>query len=164
MRTFLFGLFIASTLFAQPNGKGKGTAVTCDRGCLEAWVDRYLDAMVAHDASKVSLAKEFKFTENGQRLIPPDGLWNTITAKGSYRTFVTDVEAQSVAFLGSITEMNAGAMLGLRLKIRNNQITEAEQFIQRSPSSAAGFEKIGYKWTDPIPATERARREPWAAP
>ena len=158
MRTILLTLLTASTVFGQAKP-------ACDRACLEGWIDRYLDAMLARDASKVPFAKDYKFTENGQRLIPPDGLWNTITAKGAYRTFVTDVEGQSVAMLGSIQEMNAGAMLGLRLKIRNNQITEAEQFIQRSPSSATGFERIGYKWTDPIPAAERVSRagKVWSA-
>jgi hypothetical protein len=152
MRIFILTLLAASAAFGQARP-------VCDRACLEGWIDRYLDAMVAHDASKVTFARDYKFTENGQRLVVPDGLWNTITAKGAYRLFVSDVETQSVGFLGSIQEMNAGAMLGLRLKIRNNQITEAEQFIQRSPSSAAGFERIGYKWTDPIPTNERASRE-----
>ena len=161
MRTLILILLAASTLFAQGKAKGpvKGTPVICDRACLEGYIDRYLDALVAHDASKIPFAKDVKFTENGQRLIPGDGLWNTMTAKGTYRVFVTDVAEQSVAFMGSITEMNAGAMLGLRLKIRNNQLTEAEQFIQRSASSAAGFERIGYKWTDPLPEAERMTRE-----
>ena len=50
-------------------------------------------------------------------------------------------------------------MIGLRLRIRNNQITEAEHFVQRSPSSAAGFERIGYKWTDVVPPAERMPRD-----
>ncbi len=156
MRTLLVTLLSATALFGQAKAR---TPVICDRACLEGWAERYLDAMVAHDASKAGFAKDSKFTENGQRLIPPDGLWNTMTAKGAYRLFVTDVETQSVGFFGSIKEMNAGAMLGLRLKIRNNQIAEAEQFIQRSPSSAAGFEKIGYTWAESIPVAERASRE-----
>jgi len=139
--------------------KTKASPVACDRACLEGWVDRYLDAMVAHDPSKVPFARDAKFTENGQRLTPPDGLWNTMTAKGKYRLFVPDVEAQAVGFFGSVQEMGAGAMLGIRLKIRNNQIEEAEQFIQRSPNSATGFERIGYAWTDPIPPAERLSRE-----
>jgi len=161
MRTLILTLLAASTLFAQGKAKGpvKGTPVICDRACLEGYVDRYLDAMVAHDPSKIPFARDAKFTENGQRLLPGDGLWNTMTAKGTYRLFVTDVETQSVGFFGSITETGAGAMIGMRLKIRNNQITEAEQFIQRSPNSAAGFERIGYKWTDPIPVAERMTRD-----
>jgi hypothetical protein len=147
----------AATAFSQPNGKG--TPVRCDRACLESFVDKYLDAMIAHDPSKAPFARGVKFTENGQRLELGDGLWNTMTGKGTYRLFVTDVEAQQVAFLGSITEANAGAVIGLRLQIRNNQITEAEHFVQRSPNSAAGFERIGYKWTDVVPPAERMTRE-----
>ncbi|MEI9811261.1 MAG: hypothetical protein WDO18_00675 [Acidobacteriota bacterium] len=122
-------------------------------------MDRYVDAMLAHDPSKIPVSKDFKFTENGQRLTLPDGLWNTITGKGAYRLFVDDVEAQSVGFFGSLQENGQGIMVGIRLKIRDKQITEAEQFIQRSPSSAAGFERIGYKWAEPIPAGERLTRE-----
>ena len=102
-------------------------------------MDQYLDAMLAHNPHKAPFASDAKFTENGQRLEVGDGLWNTMSAKGSFRLFVTDVEAQQVAFLGSITEAGTGAVIGLRLKIRNNQITEAEHFIQRSPNSAAGL-------------------------
>ena len=147
-RVFFFTLTFAAAAFGQ-----------CNRACLEPFVDKYLDAMVAHDASKAPFAKGVKFTENGQRLELGDGLWNSITAKGTYRLFVTDVEAQQVAFLGSIQEAGKGAMIGLRLRIRNNQITEAEHFVQRSPNSAAGFERIGYKWTEPVPPAERMSRE-----
>jgi len=131
----------------------------CDRACLEPFVDKYLDAMAAHDPSKAPFAKGVKFTENGQRLELGDGLWNTMTAKGAYRLFVTDIEAQQVAFLGSIKEAGKGAMIGLRLRIRNNRITEAEHFVQRSPTSAAGFERIGYQWTEAVPPAERMSRE-----
>lgn len=158
MRTLMVmaaAVLAASIVFAQ----GKGKAAACDRACLEGWVDRYVDAMLAHDPAKVALARDYKFTENGQRLVLPDGLWNTMTAKGGYKLYVPDVEAQSIAFFGSLQESGQGIMYGLRLKIRNNQITEAEQFIQRSPSSATGFERIGYKWTEPIPPADRLTRE-----
>jgi hypothetical protein len=163
MRTlivFALATFATTGAFAQGKGKaGKAAPAACDRTCLEGWVDRYLDAMAAHDPSKLAFSNDFKFTENGQRLLLPDGLWNTMSGKGTYRLLVPDVEAQSVAFLGSIQEMGTGAAIGLRLKIRNNQITEAEQFIQRSPNAASGFERIGYTWTEPIPPAERLSRE-----
>src|SRR5579863_1273840 len=132
---------------------------SCDRACLEAFVDRYLDAVIAHDPSKAPIAKNAKFIENGQKLPLGDGLWNTMDGKGTYRLFVTDTEAQEVTFLGSISEEKTPAMIALRLKIANRQIAEIETFIQRSPSSAQGFERIGYKWTDPVPPSERMSRE-----
>jgi hypothetical protein len=47
------------------------------------WLDRYLEALVAHEPSRLSLARPVKFTENGRRLELGDGLWHTITGKGS---------------------------------------------------------------------------------
>jgi hypothetical protein len=161
MRTLLLSfsaaVLAAASLFGQ--AKGKQSAPACGRACLEAFVDRYLDAMIAHDPAQAPFARGARFTENGQRLELGDGLWNTMTGKGAYRLFVTDVEAQQVAFLGSIQEMGAGAMIGLRLRIRNNQITEAEHFVVRSPSAAAGFERIGYKWDTPVAPAERMSRQ-----
>jgi hypothetical protein len=146
---------LAASLAAQP----KSTTPACDRACLEAYVDKYLDAVLAHDPSKAPIAKNARFTENAQKLDLGDGLWNTMDGKGSYRLFVTDVPAQQVTFLGSISEGKAPAMIALRLKIANKQITEIESFIQRSPSSATGFERIGYKWTEPVPPADRMTRE-----
>ena len=75
-------------------------AQACDRTCLEGFVDKYMDALVAHDPKLSPLAKTLKNTENGQRLEPGDGFWRTATAKGAYRLFVDDPQAGEVAFLG----------------------------------------------------------------
>jgi hypothetical protein len=130
----------------------------CDRGCLEGFVDRYLDAMLAHDPGRLPFAPEVKLTENGQRLEPGDGLWRTFTGKGGYRMFVTDVASGHVAFLGSITEAGTPAMLALHLRIRKGQINAAEALVQRSEKSAQGFEEIGYTWRDVLPERERMSR------
>ena len=42
--------------------------VSCERACLTGFLDRYLDALVAQDPSRLPLARTVKFTENGQRL------------------------------------------------------------------------------------------------
>jgi hypothetical protein len=138
---------------------GQNTSGRCDRACLEGFVDRYLDAMAAHDPKLAPFTRNARFTENAQRLELGDGLWNTMSGKGTYRVFVTDVAAGSVAFLGSILEDGTPAMIALRLKIQNRQIAEAEHFVQRSDRSAQGFERIGWAWTETIPAAERHSRE-----
>ena len=153
IRVFATALALAGLLAAQSKSGA------CDRACLESYVDRYLDAVIAHDPAKAPIAKGAKFTENGQRLELGDGLWNTMDGKGSYRVFVTDVDAGEVTFLGSISEEKTPAVIALRLKIQKGQIAEIEQFIQRSPSSAQGFDRIGYKWTTSIPPAERMSRE-----
>jgi hypothetical protein len=126
---------------------------------LESYVDRYLDAVIKHDPQSLPVTRNIKFTENGQKLEPGDGLWNTMTAKGTYRLFVTDTQAEEVTFLGTIKEDGTPAVLALRLKIENRQISEVETFVQRSERSALGFEKISWAWQETIPPAERMSRE-----
>ena len=54
---------------------------TCERQCLIGFVDRYLDALVAHDPSRLPLVKDVKYTENGAQLQLGDGLWGTVQAR-----------------------------------------------------------------------------------
>jgi len=133
-------------------------AAKCDRSCLESLVDTYLDAVLAHDPHRLPMTTEFRFTENGVRLDAGDGLWRTMTAKGSYRMFVADVEGEHVAFLGSIREDGIPAMIAIHLRVKNRRIDSAETFIQRNEESALGFEKIGYRWEQPVPEAERTSR------
>jgi hypothetical protein len=112
--------------------------VACNSVCLNGWVDRYLDAMQAHDGSLDLFARDAKLTENGIRLpLGHEGLWHGMTGKGSYRFYVPDVETQQVAFIGTVRENGKtttdGTLVGLalRLKIVDNHITEVEQLAIR---------------------------------
>ncbi|HEY3824254.1 MAG TPA: hypothetical protein VGL82_06825 [Bryobacteraceae bacterium] len=147
---------------------GLAAAQTCDRQCLDGFVDQYLDAMVKHDTKLAPLTKNVKFTENGQRLDPGDGLWHSMAAKGTYRLFVTDVQAGEVAFLGTIREQgrNAGEqvadVLAMRLKVVNRQIPEVETLVVRNERSAQNFEKLGtpnHLFQEAVPPAERMSRD-----
>ena len=74
----------------------------CDRACLEGFLDFYVAAVVAHDASLLPLARDVKFTENGQRLNLDDGLWHTATARGGYTLKLADVA-------GNVGELHGNA-------------------------------------------------------
>jgi hypothetical protein len=76
----------------------------CDRTCLTGFIDRYIDALVARDLSRLLLAPGVKFTENGQRLPLGDGLWHTVTGKGGYRLEMADVDAGQAIAMGTIRE------------------------------------------------------------
>ena len=76
----------------------------CDRACLESWLDRYMDAFVAHAPSRLRLARGAKFTENGQRLEPGDGTWRTVTGRGGYALKIADVEKGEAVLMGTIRE------------------------------------------------------------
>jgi hypothetical protein len=160
----VLGFSLAGALSAQ-SGSGKGGA--CDRACLEGLVDQYLDAMTAHDPKLVPLAKNVKFTEDGQKLVIPDGLWNSMVGKGMYRLFVDDPQAGSVAFIGTIKEEGRtasepiGSVIALRLKVVNRQITEAETLVVRNADTATRLDKIGtpnHLFLEAIPEAQRMSR------
>jgi len=158
----------------------QGGSGPCDRACLEGFVDRYLDAAIAHNPKLLPLASNVKFTENGQRLVLPDAHWKTMTGKGKYRLFVTDPEAGQVAFIGTIREEarngETASPIALRLKVVNRQITEIEALVIRpntpavpapsAPTSApagpaANLERLGaphHLFTEAIPPAERMSR------
>ncbi len=141
---------------------------SCGRACLEGFVDQYLDAMVKHDPKLVPLARNVRYTENGQHLEVPDGLWNSMTAKGAYRLFVSDPESGEVAFMGAIREegRNPGqgtpAAIALRLKIQSRQISEIETLVVRQERAAENLEKLGkpnHVFLETVPEAQRMSRE-----
>ena len=135
-----------SSLVQADTAPARRPAPACDRTCLDGFVDSYLEAMKAHDASLELFARDTRFTENGIRLpFGNEGLWHSMTGKGSYQFYVPDIEAQQVAFIGTVREGGKTATdgtlvaLALRLKIVNNRITEVEQLAIRPDNTAQLF-------------------------
>jgi hypothetical protein len=179
MRTRILAVVFIAVLLscpAQAQEKGK----SCDRACLENYVDRYMDAMLKHDPSLELFSRDCKFTENGVRLpLGHEGLWYGMSGKGNYKFYVPDVETQQVAFLGTAREGAANKQgevplvaVAIRLKIANGLITEAEQIVLRPSSDTMGMtgklsggasvEKMGKPheiFRETIPESERLSRE-----
>ncbi len=109
-------------------------AQTCDRACLNATVDSYLTAMVAHDPSRIAIAKDAKLTENAKVVSAGDGLWKTIDeGPRTFKIYVPDPVAEEVGFLGVIKDSGVyPVLLALRLKVQGRQITEGEILLSRS--------------------------------
>jgi hypothetical protein len=150
------------------SGAAFGQSGTCDRECLNGFVDQYLDAMIRHDPKLVPLTKNVKFTENGQRLDPGDGLWRSMAGKGAYRLFVTDTQTGEVAFLGTIYEEGrkagdkVGDVLAIRLKVANREIPEVETLVVRNETFAQNWEKLGtpnHLFQEAVPQAERMSRD-----
>jgi hypothetical protein len=135
---------VSSVTLAQPK-----IIPLCDRACLEGYVDRYLDAMLANEVNPKLFARDVKFTENGIRLpLGNEGLWFGMSGKGKYKFYVPDVETQQVAFIGTVIEntrnrgVNTGegdlVAIGLRLKVVGGLITEVEQLAIRADPGPGG--------------------------
>ena len=138
------GLMLLSGGAIQAGQAGRAAAGACDRACLQGFVEQYLDAWVARDHTRLPLAPNAKYTENGQRLELGDGSWKVGTGKGKYRLWVPDTQTGQVAVITTITEDGAApgqdvpSMLALRLKVVNRQISEAEALFVRPAAGGGG--------------------------
>ncbi len=171
MRNSMLAIIIIS-VWLPGFAAAQGQTGSCDRTCLEQFVDRYMDAMMAHDPGKL-FTSNVKFTENGVRLQLGEGLWSSIVGIGTYKFYVPDVETQQIGFVGTALEESRENSKGdyvaiaLRLKIVNGQISEAEQLVLRGNAgweypAGATLEKRGKPhpaFAAVIPAAERPSRE-----
>jgi hypothetical protein len=133
----------------------------CDRGCLEGIASKYLDAMVAHDPSKAPLAPNLHYAQDNVPLKIGQALWATASARGKYIHYFADPEQGDIGFIGVVYENGVGAILIVRLKVEDGQITEAEQFLAHDPRGADLYQKMGAPdplWLAPIPADQRETR------
>lgn len=164
--TLFLGAVFGTPRSVRASGTQSGAApsAACDRACLNGFVDQYLDAVVAHDPSRLSTTKLVKFTENGQKLELGDGFWRTATARGTYKFYVDDPQAGQVGYVGTMQEAGQPVIIALRLKIDNEKISEIETIIARgqmSQNGAQNLEKMGAPrpaFLQDIPPAERVSR------
>ncbi len=79
-------------------------ASACDRDCLIGKTDAYIAALVAHDPSQAPLAANIAFVENVTKLVPGEGLWQSVvTAPGTFAVHVPDAINQSAGYIGMMT-------------------------------------------------------------
>ena len=116
----------------------------CDRECLIGISDQYLDALAARDPKRLTLATaSVKYTENGQRLLLSDGLWNSITARGTYTLHVADPAAGQIVSFATMRENGTPLILAVRLKVDNRRLSEIETIVARSENGAKNLETMG---------------------
>ena len=136
-------------------------APSCDRTCLDGFADQYLTALVAKDSSRLPLAADVKFTENLVPLqIGKEGLWRTITGRGTFDLYVADSQTGDATWTGVVKEMDKPVFMSLRLRVVSGKITEAESIIGRV--ALTGADKASAPRPDFArvePASTRSTRE-----
>jgi hypothetical protein len=139
-----------------------GQAQSCDRACLEGFVDQYMDAMIAHKPAQLPTVQRVKNTEDGVRLEQGDGFWRTAKGKGKYRLVNADPETGQVVFFGTMQEEpNLAVLVMIRLKVVDKKVAEIENFVVRDAAVAKRVEDMGQPNTlfvAAIPAAQRATR------
>jgi hypothetical protein len=125
--TLLSFLAVASTYGAN-----------CDRACLRAALDQYLNAIVGHNAGAAPLSAGFRQTENAMVRRPGTGLWQTVTALGKFERRYLDAEGGQAGYFGTLEEAAGTAIATLRLKIEDRKISEAEWIVSRKGDPGLG--------------------------
>jgi hypothetical protein len=146
--------FAQARLFQAP--------LACDRACLIDTANDYLAALVAHDPKAVRLSPDLKFVENTQPLEAGEGLWATASAAPSaFALHVPDPVSGQVGFIGMLEESGKPIQLGLRLKVENGAIAEAEHLVVRSFNGNAldNLRTPRPGLLTEIPASQRLARE-----
>jgi len=148
---------------APPSDYDPNFNYDCDRACLNAFNDRFLAALVAHDPSRLPLSREVKYTENGQTLRLGDGFWGTASALPTYKIYADDPQAGQVMFMGVMQENGAPVIFCSRLKIDLHQISEMEVIISRKePGSLARPENLVQPppiFSETVPFAQRRSRQ-----
>jgi hypothetical protein len=139
-------------------------AADCDRACLESMVDRYVDALIAHDPAKIPVTADVRFVENGVQLPLGAALWKTASGRGTYRHYFADTTAEQAGFIGTLREHGQGLILVLRLAVRQGKIAEIEQLAIRA-RNVDEYEKLKMDplWLAPVPQAQRLPRDKLAA-
>ena len=138
--------------------------VACDRACLEGFVDRYIEALVAHDPAKIPVTADVRFVENGVQLPLGSALWKTASGRGTYSHYFADTTSEQAGFIGTLREHGQGMILVLRLAVRDGKIADIEQLAIRA-RNVDEYEKLKIDplWLAPVPEPQRLPRDRLAA-
>jgi hypothetical protein len=165
MRQTIFTVAAAAVLLLALSTRGPATAeagANCDRVCLNGIMDQYLAAMVAHDPSKLPLAKNLKFTEDGVRLKLGDGLWATASSIGNYKLYFDEPEAGEAGVYTVVQENGAGVFLYVRLRVVDRKITEIETLVARKQTTSIlntdNLTEVHPIFLETIPAADQPSR------
>ena len=124
-------LAAAVPLSSPAEAAGPVRATACDRACLYGFLDKYLEALVKKDPSRLPFAQHARFSENSVEMRIGDGLWNTISGIGKYDLRLADTKTGNVGWYGVVYEHGNPAAIALRIKVQDGLITEVESVLAR---------------------------------
>lgn len=138
-------------------------AADCDRSCMTTMISQYVDALVAHDPSKLPLADNVRYTEDSKAIKPGEGIWQTATAKDAFRHDYLDTRQQVAASQMVVHEGANLALYSVLLHLKDSKITGIESLVQHiTPQSRFQPTQLGapiHGMNDPVPAGKKQSRE-----
>jgi hypothetical protein len=127
-------LFIAAVAASSASAQTTSASAqtTCDRACLRTMLDQYLAAVVKHDPAAAPLVVGFRQTENAINVRPGNGVWKTVTGLGKVQRRYLDATSGQAAYYGTVEEGGSTAVVTVRVRVENKQLTEAEWYLARA--------------------------------
>jgi hypothetical protein len=133
------------------------------RDDLYRLLDAYLDALLARDPARIRWASEVRNTENNVALEPGDGLWNTITGRGSYDLRFADTKTGQIGLFTTVRESSDESACTIRLGVVDGAVAEVETIVVRQADSGLKFENQTFErkpmLEEIVPSESRAPRE-----
>jgi len=138
-------------------------AQDCDRACMTGMMTQYIDALVAHDPSRLPMADNFKYTEDSRNAQLGQGIWQSVTAFGGFRQDYIDLRKQVAASHVQLLEGDTQVLYSVLLYVDGGQITGIESLVQRvgegGPFQPRELGAPIRGMNDPVPAGMRNTRE-----
>jgi len=131
-------LMVAITIVMAGAWTNASAQSSCDRACLRTMLDQYLAAVVKHDPSAAPLVVGFRQTENAINVRPGNGVWKTVTGLGAVQRRYLDAATGQAGYYGTVEEGSATAVVTVRVRVENRQLTEAEWFLARADDPGLG--------------------------
>jgi hypothetical protein len=150
--TVLAGFAVSAHAFAADQAQ-------CDEACLKSMMDGYLQALQAHDPSRLTVAPRVRFTENGVAIPLGEALWVTLSGLGSYRHDFFDPTNGGVATYVTMRENGTPGYLMVRLKVVARQLTEIETVVNRDAPPSLTQPAYEPLWDQVEPAAQRLTRQ-----
>src|SRR5690606_23333158 len=138
-------------------------AQECDRECLAGLMTQFIDALVAHDHSRLPLAENVRYTEDSRRAELGQGVWQSVTANGGFRQDYVDTRKQVIGSHVLLHEDAVQWLYSALLHVEGTEIAGIETLVQRvGPEGRFQPTELGAPirgMNAPLPAGMRNSRE-----
>jgi hypothetical protein len=138
-------------------------AQNCNRDCMTGLLTDYIDAVVAHDASKLPVLENYRYTENSRPVMFGEGLWQSVTGKTAFRHDYLDTTKQVAASHVALQEGSNQVLYSVLLHLQDSKIAGIETHVQRiTPESRFQPTELGKPvrgMDDPVPAGKKNSRD-----
>ncbi len=155
--------FALATTLLTTFSRAATAAENCDRACLAGLLTQYVDALVAHDPGRLPLLENVKYTEDSRVVKLGEGLWKSVTGKGSFRHDYLDTKKQVAATHVHLIEDKVQVLYSLLLHVKDRKIAGIETLVQRiTPDSRFQPTQLGQPvrgMNDAVPKGKKQSRD-----